>query len=63
MLLKAHVRFLGASSAAMRCCYPTRERAKVGAAPREGRSSIWARRRLRVGYADQYRNGGSKPCG
>lgn len=24
MLLKAHVRFLGGSSAAMRCCYPTR---------------------------------------
>ena len=23
MLLKAHVRFLGGSSAAMRCCYPT----------------------------------------
>jgi putative transposase len=24
MLLKAHVRFSGGSSAAMRCCYPTR---------------------------------------
>lgn len=27
--------------------------------PREGRSSIWARRRLGVGYADRYRNGGA----
>jgi hypothetical protein len=31
MLLKAHVRFLEGSSAAMRCCYPTRtiERSKA----------------------------------
>lgn len=40
------------------------ERAKVGEASGEGRSGIRTLARLRVGYADRYRNGGgSKPCG
>jgi hypothetical protein len=58
MTSSSHCRCCGLSTSVTANC-----KRREGEAPKKGHSSIWARNQLRVAYADQYRNNGSKACG